>query len=239
MSNIKKTPQPTTYKTLQILYEDNHIIVVNKRNSDIVQGDKTGDPALVDVVKQYIKLKYDKPGDVFLGVAHRLDRPVSGVVLFAKTSKALVRINEMIRDRQIKKTYWAVVSGRPPMVEDTLVMYMKKNEEKNKSYIVPEGSKGGLKAELTYKVVGGSEKYTFLEVGLISGRHHQIRVQLAAIGCIIKGDLKYGSSRSNEDGAIHLHARNVQFIHPVKKEPITVTAPPPKDVLWDIFLQSQ
>jgi 23S rRNA pseudouridine1911/1915/1917 synthase len=219
------------------LYEDNHIIVVNKRPSDIVQGDKTGDTPLSEIVKSYIKEKYQKPGNVFCGVVHRLDRPVSGAVIFARTSKALSRLNDMLRKHEIRKTYWAVVEKAPPKQEDTLVHFLRKNAKQNKSYVVKEGPKDALRAELSYKLLASSDKYHLLEVKLKTGRHHQIRVQLAHIGCIIKGDLKYGAKRSNHDASIHLHARQIAFIHPVRKTEINITAPPPADSLWDYFLQ--
>lgn len=221
----------------QILFEDNHIIAINKRPSEIVQGDKTGDAPLSDLVKQYIKQKYEKPGDVYLGVVHRIDRPVSGVVLFARTSKAAARLSEMFRDKQIQKTYWAVVKNKPPHESGTLVHYLIKNEKKNMSRAHPQETKGALRSELEYKLLVSSTNYHLLEVKPISGRHHQIRVQLSAIGCPIKGDLKYGSKRSNEDGSIHLHARKTEFTHPVKNEPVCIIAPPPNESLWNAFLK--
>lgn len=220
---------------LQVLYEDNHIIVVNKRPSDLVQGDKTGDVPLSEIVKQYIKEKYNKPGDVFLGVVHRLDRPVSGAVIFARTSKALTRLNEMIRERKIRKTYWMVVEQKPDKDQGRLVHYLRKNEKKNMSFASNEPKEGHLRAELTYKFLASSDRYHLLEVDLLTGRHHQIRVQLAQTGCVIKGDLKYGAKRSNKNASIHLHAREVSFIHPVKKEEMRVTAPVPEDPLWKYF----
>lgn len=229
----------TTVESLphQVLYEDNHLIIVNKQPSDIVQGDKTGDEPLSETIKKYLKVKYNKPGEVFLGVIHRLDRPVSGVVAFAKTSKALSRMNELVRNRALKKTYWAVVSTPPPAKNGRLVHFLKKNQKQNKSYAYPKEIKGSLRAELDYQLLGQSSKYTLLEVDLHTGRHHQIRVQLAQMGCIIKGDLKYNAKRSNPDGSIHLHARRLAFIHPVKKEPIEIIAPLPKDPVWDYFAQ--
>ncbi len=224
-----------SYK-LPVLFEDNHIIIVNKQPSEIVQGDKTGDIPLSEVVKQYIKKKYNKPGDVFLGTVHRIDRPVSGAVIFARTSKALSRLNQMIHDREIVKTYWAVVKNGPRQEKETLIHYLKKDEAKNKSFVVDQKTKGALKAELTYEVVGKSDNYYFLSIDLKSGRHHQIRAQLAAIGCPIKGDLKYGFARSNGDGSIHLHSRKVEFIHPVTKIETLIKANPPKDSLWDYFI---
>jgi len=229
---------------VDVLFEDNHIIAINKKPSQIVQGDKTGDKPLSDFVKDYIKEKYNKPGDVFLGVPHRLDRPVSGVVLFARTSKALVRLNEMLREKTIKKTYWAVVknlpaaqAGKPAKESATLVHYLKKNEEKNISRAYEKEVPGSLRAELDYKILCSSDKYHLLEINLKTGRHHQIRAQLAAIGCPIKGDLKYGFPRSNENASIHLHSRKTEFIHPVSKAEIVIIAPPPKDVLWDWFVK--
>jgi 23S rRNA pseudouridine1911/1915/1917 synthase len=223
---------------LQILYEDNHIIAVNKRPSDIVQGDKTGDITLGDKVKAYIKTRYYKPGDVFLGVVHRLDRPVSGVILFARTSKSLARLNQMLKDHQINKTYWAVVKNPPLHDEGHLIHYLIRNEAKNKSFVSELQVKGAQKAELTYKLLAKSDKYYLLEVRLLTGRHHQIRVQLSNIGSPIKGDLKYGFPRSNPDGSIHLHARCITFMHPVKKTAIEIIADPPSDSVWDFFLAS-
>jgi 23S rRNA pseudouridine1911/1915/1917 synthase len=222
---------------LQVLYEDNHIIAVNKRPSDIVQGDKTGDTPLSDLIKQYIKKKYNKPGDVFLGTVHRIDRPVSGVVLFARTSKALARLNEMFQSKEIQKTYWAVVKNKPKHASGTLVHYLKKNEAKNMSKAFDKEAPGALRSELEYKILSSSDNYYLLEIKPHTGRHHQIRVQLASMGCPIKGDLKYGFDRSNKDASIHLHARKVEFIHPVKKEPVTIVAPPPDDVLWNEFVK--
>lgn len=216
-----------------VLYEDNHIIAVNKTCNEIVQGDKTGDTPLSETVKAYIKVKYNKPGEVFLGVTHRLDRPTSGVVLFARTSKALARLNEMFKSHeQIKKTYWAIVQGAPKQPEARLENWLVKNESQNKSYIVKPHTKDAKQAILNYKTLVRGENYTLLEVDLETGRHHQIRCQLAAIGCPIKGDLKYGAKRSNPDGGICLHARQIAFIHPVSKEPICITAPTPEDSLW-------
>ena len=219
----------------EILYEDNHIIVVNKRPSDIVQGDKTGDVPLSEVVKQYIKEKYDKPGEVFIGVVHRLDRPVSGAVMFARTSKALARLNEMIRDRKVTKIYWAVTAEKPAMEEGRLVHYLRKNQKKNTSYAYDEEAPGRLRAELAYRYLCSSDNYHLLEVELFTGRHHQIRVQLAAAGCVIRGDLKYGAKRPNKDAAINLHARKLSFIHPVRKEPLEIIAPVPDDTVWKYF----
>ena len=217
---------------MTVLYEDNHIIAVNKTCSEIVQGDKTGDTPLSEMVKAYIKEKYNKPGEVFIGVTHRLDRPTSGVVLFARTSKALTRLNEMFKSHeQIKKTYWAIVQGFPKQTEARLENWLTRNEKLNKSFIAKPGTKDAKQAILSYKTLAKGDHYTLLEVELETGRHHQIRCQLAAIGCPVKGDLKYGAKRSNPDGGISLHARQISFIHPVKKEPVTITAPVPKDFL--------
>jgi 23S rRNA pseudouridine1911/1915/1917 synthase len=221
---------------MEVLYEDNHIIAVNKTCNEIVQGDKTGDTPLSETVKAYIKDKYNKPGEVFLGVTHRLDRPTSGVVLFARTSKALTRLNEMFKSHeQIKKTYWAIVQGAPKVPEARLENWLVRNEAQNKSYIAKPGAKDAKQAILSYKTLVKGEHYTLLEVNLETGRHHQIRCQLAAIGCPIKGDLKYGAKRSNPDGGICLHARKIEFIHPVKKENICITASVPNDSLWQQF----
>lgn len=220
---------------MTVVYEDNHIIIVNKTASEIVQGDKTGDVPLSETVKQYIKETYAKPGNVFLGVAHRLDRPVSGLVVFAKTSKALARLNDMFRGGEVKKTYWAIVKQCPPAEEGELVHYLVRNEKQNKSYAYDREVKGAKKAVLHYRLIGRSDNYYQLEVDLKTGRHHQIRCQLAKIGCPIKGDLKYGFPRSNPDGSICLHARTVSFIHPVSKKPVEVTAPLPDGNLWKAF----
>lgn len=225
-------------KRLEVLYEDNHIIAVNKRVGDLVQGDQTGDSTLADEVKEYIKRKYNKPGDVFLGIVHRIDRPVSGVVLFARTSKALARLNQMFQDKTVKKTYWAIVDRRPDSEEGRLENYMKKNQEKNRSNVFDREKSGSKLAILNYKLMLSFTHYHMLEVNLETGRHHQIRAQLARIGCHIKGDLKYGAKRSNSDGGISLHSREVTLIHPVKKEPLTITATPPDDNLWNEFMQS-
>lgn len=223
-------------KKLDIIYEDNHIIAVNKSSSDIVQGDKTGDETLSDKVKAYIKKKYDKPGDVFLGVVHRLDRPVSGVVLFARTSKALSRLNKMFQEKSVKKTYWALVAELPTEDSGRLVHHILKNSEKNKSYAFPKPRNGTKEAILNYRLVSGLKNYYMLEVNLETGRHHQIRCQLAKIGCPIRGDLKYGFPRSNKDGSISLHARKIEFMHPVKKEQVMITAPTPdSENLWKEF----
>lgn len=218
---------------LRVLYEDNHLIAVNKRSGDIVQGDKTGDEPLSDKVKTYLKEKYGKPGNVFCGVIHRLDRPVSGVVLFAKTSKALSRMNEIFREREVQKIYWALVKEKPKSDSGTLVNYLLKDEKTNKSKVVGADNKNGLKCELDYKVIAKTDTFYLLEVAPQTGRHHQIRVQLSAMGCPIKGDLKYGFARSNKDGSISLHARKLIFNHPVTKEEIIITAPPPSDPVWD------
>ena len=217
---------------MTVVYEDNHIIIVNKSSSEIVQGDKTGDTPLSDIVKQYLKEKYNKQGNVFVGVTHRLDRPVSGLVIFAKTSKALSRLNEMFKHSEIKKTYWAIVKNCPQKEEEELTNYLVRNEKQNKSYAYDKEVKNSKKAILHYKLISHSENYYLLEFDLKTGRHHQIRCQLAKMGCPIKGDLKYGSSRSNSDGSICLHARKISFIHPVSKKVIEVEAPVPDDNLW-------
>ncbi len=217
----------------EILFEDNHIIAVNKKPSEIVQGDKTNDEPLSELIKNYIKQKYNKPGDVFIGVVHRIDRPVSGIVLFAKTSKALSRLNELFRTKNIQKTYWAVVKHEPKKPEGTLINYLIKNEKSNKSFAYNDEKKGALRSELSYKVITKTSNYFLLEVLPLTGRHHQIRVQLAHMGCPIKGDLKYGAERSNKDASIHLHARKIEFIHPIRNEKISIVAPPPKDPIWD------
>tara|TARA_B100000767_G_scaffold13979_1_gene13431 strand:- start:815 stop:1474 length:660 start_codon:yes stop_codon:yes gene_type:complete len=216
---------------LEVLYEDNHIIAINKKSGDIVQGDKTGDEPLSNFVKAYIKKKYNKPGEVFLGTIHRLDRPTSGVVLYARTSKALTRMNEQFREKQVQKTYWAVVENAPAKTSGTLENYLLKNQKQNKSYIT-KGS-DGKHAILDFKILKELDNFFHLEIKPKTGRHHQIRVQLANIGCIIKGDLKYGAKRSNKDASIHLLAQKLEFIHPVKKESITIVAPAPKDSIWD------
>ena len=217
---------------MTVVYEDNHIIIVNKTASEIVQGDKTGDVPLSETVKQYLKEKYHKPGNVFIGVTHRLDRPVSGLVVFAKTSKALSRLNEMFKNSEVKKTYWAIVKQTPPETEGELVNYLVRNEKQNKSYAYDTERPGSKKAVLHYRLIARSDNYSLLEVDLKTGRHHQIRCQLAKMGCPIKGDLKYGFPRSNPDGSISLHARRVRFVHPVSKELIDVVAPVPSDNLW-------
>lgn len=217
---------------LQVLHEDNHIIIVNKRVGDIVQGDKTGDKPLSEVVKAYLKEKHNKPGNVYLGVVHRLDRPTSGIVLFSKTSKALPRLNKLFQQKDAKKTYWAVVKNRPPKDQDILVHYLKRNPKQNKSFAHKNEVPDSKKAILEYRILKELDNYFLLEVDLKTGRHHQIRSQLSAIGCPIKGDLKYGFDRSNNDAGIHLHARKLEFIHPVKREPIIVIAEVPDESLW-------
>jgi len=230
------TKEISTKNNLQILHEDNHIIVINKRVGDIVQGDKTGDKPLSDVVKEYIKEKYNKPGDVFLGVVHRLDRPTTGIVVFAKTSKALSRLNETFKNRETQKTYWAVVKNCPPKEKDTLVHFLKRNTKNNTSKAhlkeVPESKK----ASLSYQIIKKLDNYFVLEIDLHTGRHHQIRAQLQAVGCPIKGDLKYGFDRSNPDGGIHLHARKLILTHPVTKETLTFIAQTPNDVIWNSII---
>ena len=217
---------------MQVVYEDNHIIIVNKESGEIVQGDKTGDIPLSETVKAYIKEKYAKPGAVFLGVVHRLDRPVSGLVVFARTSKALSRLNDMFRNGEVHKTYWAIVQQRPEHEEGTLENWLVRNEKQNKSYAYLREVPNSKKAILKYRMIGQSERYYLLEVNLLTGRHHQIRCQLAAMGCPIKGDLKYGAKRSNPDGSISLLAHRVEFIHPVSKQHIVVESPIPEDNLW-------
>ena len=222
----------STKDNLNVLYEDNHIIVVNKRVGDIVQGDKTGDKPLSDVVKEYIKEKYNKPGEVFLGVVHRLDRPTTGIVVFARTSKALTRLNELFKNRETQKTYWAIVKNRPEKDNDTLVHYLKRNEKSNTSRAHIKEVPGSKVASLDYTIIKTLNNYFALEINLHTGRHHQIRSQLSAIGSPIKGDLKYGFDRSNPDGGIHLHARKLVLVHPVSKETLTLTAPVPDDIIW-------
>lgn len=220
---------------MRVLYEDNHLIIVNKAPGEIVQGDKTGDVPLSELVKQYVKEKYAKPGAVFLGVVHRLDRPVSGVVVFARTSKALARLNAMFREGRVRKTYHAITAARPPEDEATLVHWLVRNERQNKSYAYAREKPGAKRAVLDYRLAGASERYYLLAVALHTGRHHQIRCQLAAMGCPIRGDLKYGAPRSNPDGSISLHARSVTFEHPVTHVEVSVTAPYPPDPLWQCF----
>lgn len=220
---------------MNVLYEDNHIIIINKAAGEIVQGDKTGDKSLCDTMKQYIKEKYAKPGNVFIGLPHRLDRPVSGVVVFAKTSKALERLNGMFRDGNVKKIYWAITKGKPLKAEGEISSWILRNEKMNKSFSYPKEVKGSKHALLSYTLKAASQNYNLIEVELKTGRHHQIRCQLASIGCPIKGDLKYGAQRSNPDGSISLHARYIEFIHPVSKQLIQITAPVPADRLWQSF----
>ncbi|MBF1488952.1 MAG: RNA pseudouridine synthase [Prevotella pallens] len=220
---------------MQVLYEDNHIIIVYKQSGEIVQGDKTGDKPLSETIKEWIKQKYAKPGNVFLGVVHRLDRPVSGIVVFAKTSKALSRLNNMFRNGEVRKTYWAMVQTAPNMPEATLTNWLVRNEKQNKSYVYNNEMSNAKQAILKYKTIGQTEHYTLLEVNLLTGRHHQIRCQLAAMGCPIKGDLKYGARRSNPDGSISLLSHKVEFIHPVSKQKIVVVSPLPTEKVWDNF----
>ena len=217
---------------MQVVYEDNHIIIVSKKSGEIVQGDKTGDEPLSEIVKKYIKEKYHKPGNVFLGVVHRLDRPVFGLVVFAKTSKALSRLNQMFRDSNVHKTYWAITKNVPKNPEGTLINWITRNEKQNKSYVYDKEVPHSKKAVLSYKLIGHTDNYSLLEIHLMTGRHHQIRCQLAHMGCPIKGDLKYGAPRSNPDGSISLLSRFVEFVHPVSKETIKATAPLPDDNLW-------
>lgn len=218
-----------------MLYEDNHLIIINKRAGDIVQGDKTGDSPLSEIVKAYLKKKYNKPGDVFLGVVHRLDRPTTGIVVFAKTSKALARLNALFSEKTaVEKTYWAITDSCPSPEEGTLTHWMTRNSEKNKSTAHQKETKDSKKAILNYRLLKKLENYYLLEIQLVTGRHHQIRAQLSAVDCHIKGDLKYGAKRSNPDGSIHLHARKLSFIHPVKKEKIELTAPLPDEILWKV-----
>lgn len=222
----------STKENLQVIYEDNHIIVVNKRVGDIVQGDKTGDKPLSEVVKEYIKDKYNKPGEVFLGVVHRLDRPTTGIVVFARTSKALTRLNEIFKNRETQKTYWALVKNKPALPEATLIHYLTRNEKSNTSKAHTKEVSGSKKASLMYKIIKTLTNYTALEIDLHTGRHHQIRCQLSALGSPIKGDLKYGADRSNPDGGICLHARKLSLIHPVTKNQLEIIAPVPQDALW-------
>jgi len=231
MSNNSKVL--TNKNNLQILYEDNHIIIINKRAGDIVQGDKTGDTPLSDIVKEYIKVKYNKPGNVYLGVVHRIDRPTTGLVIFAKTSKALSRLNKMLVDKDILKTYWAIIKNKPEKEQGTLIHWMKKNPKNNKSTSFTKETRDSKKAILHYQLIKKLDNYFLLEIKLETGRHHQIRAQLGSIGCPIKGDLKYGFDRSNKDGGISLHARQIEFFHPVSKEKLNITAPLPNDPIWD------
>jgi 23S rRNA pseudouridine1911/1915/1917 synthase len=220
----------------RILFEDNHLLVVNKLPSEIVQGDKTGDEPLPERIKSFLKEKYQKPGNVFCGVVHRLDRPTSGVVVFAKTSKALERLNAQFREKETNKTYWAIVENKPKELKGSLRDYLKKNESQNKSYVVNESTPGAKLALLHYQLLASSDRYHLLEVTIETGRHHQIRAQLSNIGCIIKGDLKYGAKRANKDASIGLHARSLRFFHPTTKEEITLIANPPADAVWDFFM---
>lgn len=229
-------PKHSTPENLQVLYEDNHLLVVNKRPGDIVQGDQTGDTPLSEVSKEYLKKKYKKPGKVFLGVVHRLDRPTSGALVFARTSKALSRMNAIFKEKTVRKTYWALVSVPPPSESGRLVHWLQRNPKQNKSFAYTGDAPNRKKAVLNYRVLKSLDRYYLLEIELETGRHHQIRAQLAAIGCPIKGDLKYGSPRSNPDGSIHLHARKLEFLHPVKKTRVSLSAPPPADPLWDACL---
>ena len=228
--------QHSTVNNLQVLFEDNHLIIINKRPGDIVQGDKTGDEPLSETVKAFLKKKYDKPGNVYLGVVHRLDRPTSGIVVFAKTSKALPRLNKMFAEKDAKKTYWAVVKNRPDVPEKRLVHWMKRNTKQNKSYAHIKEVNDSKKAILSYRLLKSLDNYHLLEIDLETGRHHQIRSQLTAIGSPIKGDLKYGFNRSNDDGSIHLHARKLKFTHPVRKDVLEIVAPLPDDPIWNACL---
>ena len=221
-----------------ILFEDNHLLVINKRSSQIVQGDKTGDEPLSEILKEFIRIRDHKPGKVYLGVVHRLDRSVSGAVIFAKTSKALSRLNQMLKNGEINKTYWAVVKNPPDSVKGHLIHFLRRNEQKNKSFAYDKPVDHSQKAELLYEVIGKSDKYFLIEIRLLTGRHHQIRAQLAKIGCPIKGDLKYGYDRPNPDRSIHLHSRKVALVHPVKKENLFILADPPDDPLWNYFLNN-
>lgn len=232
-NNIESFDKMTDLPT--ILFEDNHFIAVNKRTGDIIQGDKTGDIPLSSLIAGYIAKRDNKPGEAFIGVPHRLDRPVSGIALFAKTSKGLERMNELFRNGAVKKIYWAIVSKMPPQDEGELFHYLTRNEKQNKSYARTKPTQGAKEARLRYKLAGASDNYYLLEIELLTGRHHQIRCQLAAIGCPIKGDLKYGAPRSNPDGGISLHARSMRFLHPVKKEEIFIEAAPPDESLWNYF----
>lgn len=237
---LKKPRSPIIMSTpdnLQVLYEDNHIIAINKRSSDIVQGDGTGDMSLCDVVAEYVRVKYNKPGAAYIGTVHRLDRPVSGVILYARTSKAASRLTNAFRLREVQKTYWAVVRPAPEPAEGRVVNFLEKNDKLNKSFAHAKPGPGRKEAELTYKVLGGTDHYTFVEVRPKSGRHHQIRATLTSLGSPIKGDIKYGAKRTNDNASIHLHARRIDFIHPVKKEPMRIFAPPPEDVLWNEWLR--
>ncbi|WP_149275982.1 RluA family pseudouridine synthase [Pareuzebyella sediminis] len=234
MVNLVDSKIISNPNNLKVLYEDNHLIAINKRPGDIVQGDKTGDMPLNEVVKLFLKKKYKKPGNVYLGVAHRLDRPTSGIIVFAKTSKVLPRLNKLFAEKKAKKTYWAIVKNLPEKDSDTLVHWLSRNTKQNKSYAHTHEIASGKKAVLEYRIFQKLNNYYALEIDLLTGRHHQIRAQLAAIGCPIKGDLKYGFDRSNKDASIHLHAQSLSFVHPVQKSAITLTASPPDDPLWNI-----
>uniref|UniRef100_UPI0032170AA1 RluA family pseudouridine synthase n=1 Tax=uncultured Draconibacterium sp. TaxID=1573823 RepID=UPI0032170AA1 len=223
---------------MEVIYEDNHIIAINKACGEVVQGDKTGDETILDKVKHFLKVKYNKPGNVYLGLPHRIDRPTSGLLVLAKTSKVLPRLNKLFQTKSaVKKVYWAVVDKRPPKYSDTLENYLVKNEERNKSYVTEKSARDAKYASLTYRHVASIERYHLLEVEIHTGRHHQIRVQLKQLGLHIKGDLKYGAARSNKNKGIHLHARRVEMIHPVRKEPLIICADPPKDPVWDEFMK--
>ena len=223
----------------RILYEDNHLIIINKLCGELVQGDVTGDETLADLVKEYLRVTYAKQGNVYLGIPHRLDRPTSGIIVYAKTEKALIRLNELFKGSSVKKTYWAIVDHMPNQSEGTLVHYIIRDTKTNKSVALSVEKRGGKLAKLDYKLIAASKNYFLVEVNLHTGRHHQIRAQFAAIGLHIKGDLKYGSARSNPDGGICLHARSIDFIHPVKKEQISITAAPPDDTLWNAFVSER
>lgn len=233
----KETIITSTAENLRVLYEDNHIIAVNKRNSDIIQSDISGDRTLCDFVREYVRIKYKKPGVAFIGTVHRLDRPVSGVVLYARTTKALNRLSNMFKYREVQKTYWAVVRGLPPQEEGHVINFLRKDEKQNKTFAFDQPAENRKESELFYKVIGKGDNYNFLEIYPKTGRHHQIRATLASLGCPIKGDVKYGSRRTNNNASIHLHARKIEFVHPVRKVPLTIIAPPPEDVLWDEFLR--
>jgi 23S rRNA pseudouridine1911/1915/1917 synthase len=227
----------STVENLRVLFEDNHIIAINKRNSDIIQSDISGDRTLCDVVKSYVKWKYNKPGLAFIGTVHRLDRPVSGIVLYSRTTKALNRLSNMFKFREVQKTYWAIVKGVPEEAEAQVINYLWKDEKQNKTFAFDAPAADRKESELSYKVMGVGDNYTFIEVYPKTGRHHQIRATMASLGCPIKGDIKYGSRRTNDNASIHLHARKIEFVHPVKKTPVTIIAPPPEDNLWDEFLR--
>ena len=229
----------TDVDTVEVIYEDNHLLVVNKKPGDLVQGDQTGDRCLLEILKDYLKKKYNKPGNVFLGLVHRLDRPTSGIVVYSKTSKALTRMNELFKNRETQKVYWAVVKNLPPKRSDELIHFLKKNSKTNTAKVYEKEVAESKKAHLKYELIAKSDQYQLLEISLFTGRHHQIRAQLSHIGCPIKGDLKYGFDRSNPDGGIHLHARKLSFIHPVSKIMLHLTAPCPKDPLWQHFEKTQ